>query len=97
MLKIIADYSDSVRDAVNDIPHNTGDGDTIKTILNFAYSIAGLVAVAVIVYAGISYLTSSGDPAKARKATQALLFAVVGLIIVLFAAVITNYVIGGLE
>lgn len=96
-MKFLADYSDSLKDAVKEIPHNTGDADTITTVLNFAYTIAGLVAVAVLVYAGVSYATSGGEPGKTKKASQAMVYALIGLVIVLLAAVITNFVAGKLN
>lgn len=65
----------------------------LTNVLNAAYAVAGTVVVAMIIYAGITMATSAGDAAKVKKAKSMLIGAVVGLIIVLLAAAITNFVI----
>lgn len=80
---------------------NTGDGIhqgedfskvQVQNAFNWAYTVAGIVAVAFIVYGGIKYVVSQGDPGKTRSATQTIIYAVVGLIVVLMAAAITALV-----
>ncbi|MEK7138928.1 MAG: hypothetical protein AAB799_01985, partial [Patescibacteria group bacterium] len=41
------------------------------------------IAVIMIVYAGVIFLTSRGEPAKVTQAKQILLYAVVGLAIIM--------------
>lgn len=65
----------------------------VSNAFNWAYGIAGLVAVVFIIKGGVDYLLSAGDPGKVKKATQSLIFAVVGLVVVLVAALITSFVI----
>jgi len=65
----------------------------VSNAFNWAYGIAGLVAVVFIIKGGVDYLLSAGDPGKVKKATQSLIFAVIGLVIVLVAALITSFVI----
>jgi biopolymer transport protein ExbB/TolQ len=50
--------------------------------------------VIVIFIAGILFATSSGDPALITKSKNALLYAVVGLVVAIMAYAIVNYVIG---
>lgn len=69
----------------------------IKNIFDKALSAGGIMAVGFIVYGGISYITSNGSPDKARKALRTLIFAAVGLVIVVAAAVITNFVMGSVD
>lgn len=79
---------------------NAGDGwkqtaDTHKLIqnaFNWAYGMAGVVAVAFIVKGGIEYIVSQGDPGKVSKATRSIIYALAGLIIVLLAFAITTFV-----
>ncbi|MDO4271386.1 MAG: hypothetical protein Q4C83_00140 [Candidatus Saccharibacteria bacterium] len=61
--------------------------------LNIAYYIIGIVAVGMIVYSGIQYITSNGDAGKAKKAQQTIVYAIVGLIVAVGAYAITNFVI----
>lgn len=75
------------------IPTLTGD-QVLQNGLNILYFSAGAVAVIVIVVGGIMYATSSGDSGKITKAKNAILYAIVGLGVVLSAFFITNFIIG---
>lgn len=63
-------------------------------VLGLVYFLAGLIAVFVIIIAGYMYVTSGGNPSSVTKAKNAILFAVIGLIVVLLAFVITQFVLG---
>ena len=65
---------------------------TVQGLLNSAYYWATIVAVVVIVIAGFMYTTSQGDPNKVARAKNAILYAIVGLIIVLAAVAIVNFI-----
>lgn len=77
------------------IPTVSG-GDLVQDVLNIVYFIVGIVAVGMIIYAGIQYLTANGEPGKAKKAMDTIIFSVVGLIVVIAAFAITNFVINQL-
>lgn len=66
----------------------------LEEILRVVYLIAGFIAVIVIVVSGIFYTTSAGDPAKTKRAKDALLYAVIGLAVVGFAFAITSFILG---
>lgn len=68
-------------------------GQKVLDAFNWAYTVAGLVAVVFIIKGGVEYAISRGDPSKIQKATREIIYAVIGLIIVLMAAVITTFVI----
>lgn len=70
-----------------------GASSIVTNVLNAAYFIAGMVAVGMIVFAGIQYITANGEPAKTKKAMDTIIFCVVGLIIIIAAFAITNFVI----
>lgn len=53
----------------------------IEVILSFV----GLVAVVMIVIGGISYTKSMGDPGKAKRARDTIIYGVVGLGVTLLA------------
>ena len=65
----------------------------VTGILNTAYFLAGIVAVGMIIFAGVQYLTANGEPGKAKKAMDTIIFSVVGLIIVIAAFAITKFVV----
>ena len=75
------------------IPTTTGN-QVLTNGLNIAYFVAGIIAVIVIIIAGFSFVTSGNDPAAVTKAKNSILHAVIGLVVILSAFVITQYVIG---
>lgn len=72
----------------------TNANATVTSILNLVYFIAGAVAVIVIVVAGFYYTLSGGDAGNIKKAKDAILGAAIGLVVVMSAFVITNFIIG---
>ena len=74
------------------VPRNN-DVDIMKFV-NLALWVAGVVAVIVVIIAGINYSLSSGDPAKTASAKNAILYSVIGLVIIASAIAITGYIIG---
>ena len=67
--------------------------ERIMTIINWVLGIIALVCVIVIIIGGIQYMTSTGDPGKVKKAKDTILYAIIGLIIIILAAAIVNFVI----
>lgn len=64
----------------------------IFTAIHWVSSIAGIVSAIFIVFGGISYTTSGGDPSKTQKAKSIILYALIGLIVVALAEIITAFV-----
>ncbi len=69
---------------------------SVGVILNIVYSIIGIVAVVMVVIGGVSYATSQGDPGRLKKAKDTILYGIIGLVIVLMAFAITNFVLTAL-
>lgn len=65
---------------------------TVSTIINVIIGVVGIVSVIFIVIGGLSYVTSAGDPGKAKKAKDTILYAVIGLIVAVLAFAIVNFV-----
>ena len=91
-MELFADLKSSLSGATQNMPKNTSV--EIVGILNWVYAFAGLVAAGFIVYGAINYVMTQGDPGKIKQASQTIAFAIVGLIIVLLAAAITNFIAG---
>ncbi len=68
--------------------------DLIKKIVQGLLFVLGTVAVIVIIFAGIFYTTSSGDPKMVEKAKNTLMYAVIGLIVAVLSYAIVGYVVG---
>ena len=66
----------------------------VRTIINVIIYIVGLLAVIMIVYGGILYTTSAGDPGKVKKAKDTILYGIVGLVIAVLAFAIVNFILG---
>lgn len=75
----------------------TGDKDAFDSILALVYTWAGIIAVVVIIVAGFFFVTARGDAAQMKRSKDALRGAVIGLVVVLMAFVITRFVIGGVQ
>lgn len=67
--------------------------EQVQDVFNWAYTVAGIVAVIFIIKNAVNYMLSHGDPGKTRMATQGIIYAVAGLVVVLLAAVITTFVV----
>jgi hypothetical protein len=65
----------------------------VQDLLNMAISMAALIAVGILIYSGILYITAAGDDGKIEKATKGITYAVVGLIIAFISIIIVNFVI----
>lgn len=79
------------------IPHRasafTDLGTFISILLPNAYLIAGVILFFYAVFGGLTILSSSGNPDKTKKGSQALTNAIIG-----FALIFTSYwIIQGLE
>lgn len=68
-------------------------GAEIAGILNTVYLIAGIVAVVAIVIGGVRYTVSGGDSSGVKAAKDTILYAVIGLVVIMAAAGITDFVI----
>ena len=67
--------------------------EVIATGLNVFSAIIGIIAVVMIMIAGVKYMTSQGEPGKINEAKNALLYAVVGIVVVAMAQIIVQFVI----
>ena len=67
----------------------------IKTIVEVLLMAVGAISIIMIVIGGILFALSSGDAQKAAKARSTILYAVVGLIVSIFASAIVNFVFDG--
>ncbi len=69
---------------------------TITWAVNLFLMIVGAAAVVMIIYGGFKYITSAGDSSGVTSAKNTILYAVLGLIVVLLAYAIVNWVINDL-
>lgn len=78
---------------VQNITKVSGD-HLINGILNTVYMWAGIACVLIIVVGGYIYATSAGDASGVTRGKNAILAAIIGLVVVTMAFTLTNFVIG---
>jgi hypothetical protein len=61
-------------------------------VFRYALILAGVVAVAYIIWAGYNYIMSGGDSDKAKKARSQIFNALIGLAIILLALAMVRFV-----
>ena len=67
--------------------------DVLPTVINTMLFIVGVLAVVMIIFSGIRYTSSRGDPKAVESAKSTLLYSIVGLVIAIFAYAIVNWVV----
>lgn len=76
------------------LPNVTVDNGRLTVILNLVFGITGAIALLVITIAGFRYVVSHGDPSLIAQSKNAIIYALIGLLVSLFAIAIVNFVIG---
>lgn len=66
--------------------------DFIRSVIKVVASLAGLIAAGFFVAGGLGYITSSGNPEHLQRSKHTLIYASVGLAIVIAAFVISNVI-----
>lgn len=66
-------------------------------VIEIMLRVAALVAVAFVIYGGIGYITSQGEPEATGKAKSTLVNALVGLAIAVMAAAIVTFIAGSIS
>lgn len=70
-------------------------GGVANFIINIVISLLEVGAVGAIIYGGFTYASSRGDPEKAKKGKQIILYAAIGMVVGLLSYAIVNFIIGG--
>ncbi len=66
--------------------------DTVVNIIRYLITFLGLVAVAIILYGGFIWMTAAGNEDRVGKAKKIIIAGVIGLIVILSAFAIVNFV-----
>ena len=65
----------------------------IGSIINIVLGFLGVVFLALVIFGGITWMTAGGNQEKVQKAKTLVTQAAIGLAIVLFAFLLTNFVV----
>lgn len=83
-------------DLANPLPRVT-TANKLQVILNIVLAIMGAAAVLVIVLAGFRYIVSQGSPDQVQQAKSAIIYSLVGLVVIMSAFAIVNFVLEGVS
>ena len=67
-------------------------GTMVEEFIKWVIGIAGVMSLIFIVYGGIMYITSTGDPGRVKKAKDMIMYSLIGLVIVGLSFAITAFV-----
>lgn len=70
--------------------------DYIVNIVNFVLGFLGLVAMVIVIYGGFLYVTAAGQEEQTTKGKKSIMYAVIGIVIILISFALVNTLIGGL-
>ncbi|MFC1656175.1 PKD domain-containing protein [Patescibacteria group bacterium] len=70
--------------------------DYIVNIVNFVLGFLGLVAMVIVIYGGFLYVTAAGAEEQTTKGKKSIMYAVIGIVIILISFALVNTLIGGL-
>lgn len=92
---------DDISTNLSDTNDGTGLADqplteTIGSLIGVLLSILGVVFLLLIIFAGWTWMTAQGDSKKVDKAKDILITSVVGLVILMSAYAISDFVIDSL-
>lgn len=70
--------------------------DLLLTFLNFFLGFLGIVAVIMVIYGGVLYVTAAGNQESIDKGKKIIMYAVIGIVIILLAFALVNTLLSGL-
>lgn len=74
----------------------TGSNGLLHKATQIVAVVTGSVAVIIIIVGGFMYITSGGDPQKVNNAKNAIVYAAIGLVIIVAAQFIITFVLSKL-
>ena len=67
-------------------------GGNITMIVNYFLGLLGLIAVVFLIYAGVLLVTAGGQEDQVSKAKKIIVYAVIGIVVVLLSYAIVTFV-----
>ena len=95
-LPVYADSRDEAQNGAKLVDGGSGSNqnlpDIITTIINVMLFIAAALAVIMIIYGGIRYITAHGDEKQVKVAKDTIVYSVAGLIIAILAYALVAFI-----
>lgn len=74
-----------------------GSQSTIQKVIGFALNmlswIAGIIAVIMLIISGVKFMTSGGDPQSISSARRGVIYALIGIVVVILSQSIVRLVV----
>ncbi|HEY1645187.1 MAG TPA: pilin [Candidatus Saccharimonadales bacterium] len=64
----------------------------VAAVIEILLRVAALIAVGIVIYAGIQYTTSQGNPEQTSRALNTIIYAAIGLALCILSAVIVTFI-----
>lgn len=64
----------------------------VKNLINAALVFSGVVALILIIYAGVMFITSRGDPEKVATARKTITWAAIGLVVIFLSFFVVSVI-----
>lgn len=79
----------------DNVPSNlaNGDGSIVRRVINLMLYGIGALSVIMLIFGGFRYIVSGGKKESVTNAKNTILYAIIGLLIALFAYAIVNFVV----
>lgn len=83
----------------SDVPSlpNGSANDVLVAGLNIVYFVAGIIAVVAIIVAGFTLVTNSSEPDAIKKARNTIVYAVIGIVVIIVAFTVTWFIAGNIK
>lgn len=66
--------------------------DLVNKVANIIAAVGGIIAVVMIMVNGLTLIMSTGDSAKINKARDGMIYAAVGIVVIVMARVIVGFI-----
>lgn len=77
------------------LPHPAASAGSVSTAVNIIFGITASITLLMLVIGGLRYILARGDPSGTAQAKNTLLYAIIGLFVVLTAYAIVTFVVKG--
>ncbi len=81
---------------ITGLPTPDASSGNLHNLLQIVFGTMAVLAVLIVVIAGLNFVSSQGDPQKAARAREVIIYALIGLIVAVSAEVIVTFVLGRL-
>lgn len=66
--------------------------NAIQLGFNLLFAVAAVIVTVMLIFAGIQWITSSGDPMKVASAKKRITYSIIGLVVVVLAFALVSFI-----